>query len=391
MNKYQSKKSEIMTLFSKKYDEWFNSQETQTDAYDYESSYDKFISELSIELLQKSVGYEMDCRKKKTVTCKFGKLQIPKNHVLCRTPLGFKMTPYWQEKCTFMGQQEVFQQGSETLEKLTGQYVSAKQIERMSHAYGLLYESREQKKKIMEPTDKESIVYGMMDGSMILTRYDNWKEMKLARFFEQNAILPENEHRNFVRESIYVAHLGGKDPFLKKVEQVIDNKENMVWIADGAKWIWNWINDFYPNHGQVLDFFHASEKLHEFAREVFKKKEERKRWTEHQIELLKDNGVEIVMVNVDLITCKGKGLKKKSALLTYYSNNMQRMQYKDYKEKGWLIGSGPMESAHRTVIQQRMKLSGQRWTKQGAQEIVNLRAAEKSGEWSEVKELICNP
>lgn len=65
MNKYQSNKSEIMALFSKKYDEWFESQETQTDAYDYEFSYDKFISELSIELLQKSVGYEIDRRKKK--------------------------------------------------------------------------------------------------------------------------------------------------------------------------------------------------------------------------------------------------------------------------------------------------------------------------------------
>ena len=134
-----------------------------------------------------------------------------------------------------MGQQEVFQQGSETLEKLTGQYVSAKQIERMSHAYGLLYEDKGQKKKIMESSNKESIVYGMMDGSMVLTREDDWKEMKLARFFEENSILPENEHRNFVRESIYVAHLGGKNPFLRKVEQTIGNKENMVWIADGAK------------------------------------------------------------------------------------------------------------------------------------------------------------
>ena len=155
--------------------------------------------------------------------------------------------------------------------------------------------------------------------------------------------------------------------------------------------IWNWISDFYPNHGQVLDFFHASEKLHEFAREAFKNKKERNKWINHQIELLRDNGVEIVMVNVELIKCKGRALERQAALLSYYNNNMQRMQYKDYKEKGWSIGSGPMESAHRTVIQQRMKLSGQRWTQQGAQYIVNLRAAEKSGEWDEVKELICNP
>ena len=50
-----------------------------------------------------------------------------------------------------------------------------------------------------------------------------------------------------------------------------------------------------------------------------------------------------------------------------------------------------MESAHRTVMQQRMKLSGQRWTIQGAQQVVNLRVAEKSGHWEQVKQLICNP
>ena len=65
------------------------------------------------------------------------------------------------------------------------------------------------------------------------------------------------------------------------------------------------------------------------------------------------------------------------------------MRYKDYLGKGWLIGSGPMESAHRTVIQQRMKLSGQRWTLRGAQQMANLRVAQKSGNWRAVKNLIC--
>jgi hypothetical protein len=54
------------------------------------------------------------------------------------------------------------------------------------------------------------------------------------------------------------------------------------------------------------------------------------------------------------------------------------MQYKTFQEKGLLIGSGAIEAAHRTVIQQRLKLSGQRWTKIGAQQIVNLRIAYKS-------------
>ena len=109
----------------------------------------------------------------------------------------------------------------------------------------------------------------------------------------------------------------------------------------------------------------------------------------HQLELLRDNGVEIVIVNIELVRCRGSALAKQGRLLTYYENNSKRMRYKDYLGKGRLIGSGSMESAHRTVIQQRMKLSGQRWTLRGVQQMANLRVAEKSGNWRAVKNLIC--
>lgn len=329
---------------------------------------------------------------KKTIDTRVGKLSVPKQHVLCRTPLGFKMSPYWQEQCVYIGQQEVFEQGSETLEKLTGQHVSAKQLERMCHAYGQLLSSHSSKTKESLVVDEDQSTYGMMDGAMVLTREGGWKELKLARLFNEGSLLPENENRNFIRESTYVAHLGGKDAFCSKVEKAIENLDNMIWIADGAKWIWNWLDDFYPHHHQILDFYHASEKLHDFAREAFKSKARRAEWVDHQLDLLLDNGVEIVMINVELVRCRGSAARQKQkTLLTYYENNLQRMQYKNYQDKGWLIGSGPIESAHRTVIQQRMKLSGQRWTINGAQQVANLRVAEKSGDWATVKNLICNP
>ena len=64
------------------------------------------------------------------------------------------------------------------------------------------------------------------------------------------------------------------------------------------------------------------------------------------------------------------------------------MFYGTYKEKGVLIGSGPIESANRNIVQQRLKLSGQKWTIKGAQRVVNLRAYQKSNRWNEVVEII---
>ena len=65
METTSEKKSRIVAIFSDRYDEWSISQEGQTDAYEYEASFDKFMAEMSNELLQQSVGEEPDPRKKK--------------------------------------------------------------------------------------------------------------------------------------------------------------------------------------------------------------------------------------------------------------------------------------------------------------------------------------
>lgn len=51
--------------------------------------------------------------------------------------------------------------------------------------------------------------------------------------------------------------------------------------------------------------------------------------------------------------------KTRKDAIRYYKNNKHRIQYKTYQEAGYLIGSGAIEVAHRNVVQQRLKLSGQ--------------------------------
>ena len=80
--------------------------------------------------------------------------------------------------------------------------------------------------------------------------------------------------------------------------------------------------------------------------------------------------------------------KQRKAVISYYENNLKRMQYKTFREAGYLIGSGPIESANRNVVQQRLKLSWQKWSIKDAQRIVNLRAYQKSNRWDKVVEII---
>ena len=84
----------------------------------------------------------------------------------------------------------------------------------------------------------------------------------------------------------------------------------------------------------------------------------------------------------------GKNRKEAQELINYYTTNKDRMNYPQYQKMGCgIIGSGAIESAHRTVIQKRMKLSGQRWSKQGAQNMLNLRVIKKNNQWGKIVEI----
>ena len=104
---------------------------------------------------------------------------------------------------------------------------------------------------------------------------------------------------------------------------------------------------------------------------------------------LLDNRLEEVLSV--LRSCRARTHEAKLAkqkAIDYYIEHDDRMQYRTYREQGLMIGSGPIEAAHRSVIQQRMKLSGQEWSIKGAQAITNLRCYKNSGAWDKIKKII---
>jgi hypothetical protein len=292
-----------------------------------------------------------------------------------------------------MGQQTVYEEAAQTLEKLTGASVNGKQIERVCHHYGQQIEEQQQTDRVNQTIPKtykqDELHYVLLDGGMLLTREDGWKEMKLCRIFSAKESVQVSKDRNYIAHSTYIGHLGNHKDFLAKVEHHTDNIGQKIIIADGAKWIWNWAEDVYPDSVQSLDFYHAKEHLCGFAECQFRELPQREEWIEQQSIRLLNDGVEEVIADLKILKSIGtKARKAKSALIRYYQYNCKRMMYKTYRDKGWLIGSGAIEAAHRHVIQQRMKLSGQRWTKKGAQQLANLRIAYKSNQWDKVHQLI---
>lgn len=304
-----------------------------------------------------------------------------------------------QELMTYAGQLECYGQSNEVLGKFLQVDVSVMQTHRVTDTYGNLLEQQSATDEVLEQeldVKADESVYAMTDGSMILTREDGWNEVKLGRVFKQSDCMEIGAERGWIRHSVYEGYLGDSRKFTHRFEQKLDVyrplKERLIFITDGALWIKNWISDAYPQATQILDWFHAIEHMCEFSREYFEQEDQRSNWIESQKELLYQSRSEEVITNIIALPAKKRSIKAaKNKLLQYYGSNKERMDYKKYRSMGaGMIGSGAIESAHRTVIQKRMKLSGQRWTKKRAQNMLALRCVRLSGKWNKVVDLICN-
>lgn len=298
------------------------------------------------------------------------------------------MSSKLQEIISLLGQSHVFEEAGEILQELAGVSISAKQIQRVSEYYGDKLEALNQAyDQGIKPAPVLDIplcdtVYAMVDGSMVLIREEGWKEIKVGRVYGESSRVAVQPGRQQVTESLYVCHLGNNKDFFTKFDPYIDHYKQKVILGDGARWIWRWAEDFHSDALQILDFFHAVEKLGIYAAAEFVDDKLRSKWLDQQKLRLKNNQVRDIIAELQAHKArnsKAAGLLKQ--VLGYYQSNISRMQYKTYLEQGYLIGSGAIESAHRNVIQQRLKLSGQRWSVQGVQAMANLRACKKAKQW----------
>jgi hypothetical protein len=287
----------------------------------------------------------------------------------------------------------VYKEAEQLLEKTLGVDISGMQIQRLCNHYGQELDTLIKKNcssiiPKVKSTKEDDPVYVMMDGSMIYTRDEDWKELKLGSIFYDSQVIDIQSKRREICDVVYVSHLGSIDNFFPKFERHLVGYNNKVILGDGARWIWKWAEDNYPGATQILDFFHAKEKLVIFAGHHFKDDDKRKEWLEENQVRLLNNEVEKVIEHLGKMRSKPESKIHKQKAIQYFIEHEDRMQYKTYLENNLLIGSGPIEAAHRSVIQQRMKLSGQKWSAVGANAMATLRCYNKSNAWNLVTSLI---
>lgn len=304
-------------------------------------------------------------------------------------------SPYLQELMIYAGHLDVYERGSEIIEKLLRVSSSSTTIYRLSDDYGQQLQRLLYQPGARVDLGEDEVVYAEIDGSMIYTD-KKWREVKLGRIFRSDHISqsPTARRGQSIEHSEYTAHLGGFEEFTRKfsagVEPYAHLNERLVFINDGARWIEQWITEQYPQATQILDFYHAVEHIGDFAHSAIGESDERQRWIAEQKARLLAGRVETVISAIAKQRRVSTSDVKEQAdrVMGYFRTNAERMRYDEYIKRGLYIGSGAIESAHRTVVQRRMKLSGQRWTTLGAEHMLNLRACSLSGNWSMIVDLI---
>jgi hypothetical protein len=243
------------------------------------------------------------------------------------------------------------------------------------------------------PVNKvKGVFYIETDGAMLHTREKDeqgtaWRENKLGMVFASDKFISwknkNGERIHTIGNREYISYVGDAETFKMHlfalaIRNGYGRYEQTVLISDGATWIRNMKEELFPDAQQILDYFHLKENTTNFAKAVFDMDETKyKPWSEKVAALFKRSKMHEA---IDVIKSLGKKRLEKSKfnLLGYINNNKKNIDYAKYRELGYYIGSGAIESGNRIVLQERLKRPGMRWNKATGQYILSLMSKAKS-------------
>ncbi len=236
-------------------------------------------------------------------------------------------------------------------------------------------------------------LYGAIDGTTVHTRKetdeeeaDPWRELKMGAWFStknQPPRTPDDEWTIQAKDIRYYADICeaaqfGELLWATGVQHNAHLAHELIILGDGAKWIWRLVDEHFPHAVQIVDWFHACEYIPPVAKAAFQNEKQRQDWIDQVRTDLWAGRVDLV-INACSALAKDKDPAQKA--VTYFTNNRQRMDYSTYRDNGYQIGSGTIESAAKQIGLLRMKVPGARWNLPSARFVAKARAAFLSDEW----------
>jgi len=229
-----------------------------------------------------------------------------------------------------------------------------------------------------------------LDGVMTNIRGEGWKEVKLATFSTVEVTAAEGEgdpevhlsqhsYRAGLWDAVQFAKQQGAEGYRRGLEQV----KELIAVSDAAAWIWAIIVQWYAPCVQIIDWWHAVQRVWTIAGAVYGEgTAETQVWFRTLQALLWAGNVRGLLHALRKKWARGKEMPDAlRQAVGYLYRHRQRMHYQEYRQKGYPIGSGSVESACKVVVQERLVQAGMRWSRAGAQAMLALRCALLSNRW----------
>lgn len=309
-----------------------------------------------------------------------------------------------------VGSETSFDRGRTQMELLAGLTVTRKAVERQAEAIGEDIAQRE-RAQIQRAVQLDlpivigpriPVLYIEMDGTgvpVVPAETEGRKgknggsahtrEVKLSAIFTQSTVDEKGRPVRDPASTTYTGAIETAEEFARRVyaeawDRGWSRAESKVILGDGAVWIWNIADREFPGAIQIVDLYHAREHLWNLAGKLFANDIERKRWAEQMKAILDAGRIEDLAQVLRSFPAPSSDLTETlRSEADYFERNAERMRYPEFRSLKLFVGSGVIEAACRTVVAQRLKLSGMFWTVRGANAMIALRCCRLSGEFED--------
>jgi hypothetical protein len=244
------------------------------------------------------------------------------------------------------------------------------------------------------PEPDSAVMNVSCDGVLINIRGEGWKEVKMVTIsaVEAEVALERDEEkevrltRHSYRAGLWEAKEFAPQQWAEGCRRGLEKAQQIVSVNDGAPWIWLIIAMCYAPCVEIIDWWHAVEKIWEAANSLSGQGEVHTlAWVQQQKDRLWAGQLRPFLHQVRLACPRRQPLPEKvRALVSYVFHHRRRMDYSSYRQAGYPVGSGSVESGCKVVVQERMKQAGMRWSQEGAQAMLALRCVLLSDRWDEV-------
>lgn len=251
--------------------------------------------------------------------------------------------------------------------------------------------SQSQDLDYLQTRERESVdlerVYGSIDGAFVPLA-EGWKEEKTVCWYEAGQRYPSKEMRAInihYYTSLQEATAFGELVWATGLHHRVDQAKELIFVCDAAAWIWKIIEHYFPDAVQIVDWYHACQRLYAVADMLVEyTQQELVSWVEHVKDLLWEGDVATVLQILQASLQEHPNCETIQDAITYYTNNQKRMDYARFRKLDYFIGSGSVESACKQIVSLRLKRAGARWTKTGASAVAKARAAWLSHHWDDL-------